>query len=64
MSARVNLGRIVRVGNRLESGGDITLFDMNGALVRRGTRSLSLENLPLRVYFAKGQGSWAKVNIR
>lgn len=64
VSARVNLGRVVRVGNRLESGGDIALFDMNGALVRRGTRSLSLENLPLGVYFAKGQGSWVKVNIR
>lgn len=64
VSARVNLGRIVRVGNRLESGGDIALLDMNGALVHRGTRSLSLENLPLGVYFAKGQGSWVKVNIR
>ena len=62
--ARVNLGRIVRVGNRLESDSDITLFDMNGALVRRGTRSLSLENLPLGIYFAKSRGDLIKVNVR
>jgi hypothetical protein len=62
--ARVNLWRIVRVGNRLESDSDITLFDMNGALVRRGTRSLSLENLPLGIYFAKSRGDLIKVNVR
>lgn len=62
--ARVNLGRIVRVGKRLESDGEISLFDMNGALVRRGMRSLSLESLPLGIYFAKGHGSLMKVNVR
>ena len=62
--ARVNLGRIVRVGNRLESDSDITLFDMNGALVRRGMHSLSLENLPLGIYFAKSRGDLIKVNVR
>ena len=63
-SVRANLGSIVRVGNRLESDGEMALFDMNGALVRRGTRSLSLENLPLGIYFAKGQGSLVKVDVR
>lgn len=61
---RANLGSIVRVGNRLESDGEMALFDMNGTLLRRGTRSLSLENLPLGVYFAKGHGSLMKVDVR
>ncbi len=64
MALRANLGSIVRVGKRLESDGEISLFDMNGALVRRGMRSLSLESLPLGIYFAKEHGSLMKVNVR
>lgn len=59
-----NLGQIVRVENRLEADGDITLFDMNGGLVRRATNNLSLEGLPIGIYFAKCRGNLVKVNVR
>ena len=59
-----NLGQIVRVENRLEADGGITLFDMNGGLVRRATNNLSLEGLPIGIYFAKCRGNLVKVNVR
>ena len=49
---------------RRQTEPDGSVFDMNGALVRRGTRSLSLENLPLGIYFAKSRGDLIKVNVR
>lgn len=63
-SQAANLGQIVRVENRLEANGSITLFDMNGGLVRRATNNLSLEGLPIGVYFAKCRGNLVKVNVR
>ena len=63
-SQTANLDQIVRVGNLLKADGDITLFDMNGALVRRAANNLSLEGLPLGIYFAKCKGNLTKVNVR
>jgi hypothetical protein len=63
-SQTANLDQIVRVGNLLKADGDITLFDMNGALVRRAANNLSLEGLPLGIYFAKCKGNLTKVNLR
>ena len=54
---------IVRVGNRLESAGEIRLFNVNGTLVRKAVGSMSLEKLPLGIYFAKGVGAPARVEI-
>jgi hypothetical protein len=63
-SQATNLGQIVRVGNRLEANGNITLFDINGGLIRHATNNLSLEGLPLGIYFAKCKGNVTKVNLR
>ena len=54
---------IVRVGNRLESAGEIRLFNVNGTLVRKAVGSISLEKLPLGIYFVKGVGVPARVEI-
>jgi hypothetical protein len=51
------------MGNRLESAGEIRLFNVNGTLVRKAVNSMSLENLPLGIYIAKGVDASVKVNI-
>ena len=61
--ARATSG-IVRMGNRLESAGEIRLFNVNGSLVRKAVNSMSLENLPLGIYIAKGAGAPLKVDIQ
>lgn len=61
--ARVTSG-IVRVGNRLESAGEIRLFNLNGTLVRTAINGMSLENIPHGIYIAKGAGALVRVDIR
>ena len=55
---------IVRVGNRIESAGEIRLFNVNGALVRTAINGMSLENIPHGIYIAKGAGTTLKVNLQ
>ena len=61
--ARATSG-IVRVGNRLESAGEIRLFNVNGTLVRKAINGMSLENIPHGIYIAKGAGASVKVDIQ
>ena len=61
--ARVTSG-IVRVGNRLESAGEIRLFNLNGTLVRTAINGMTRENIPHGIYIAKGAGALVRVDIR
>jgi hypothetical protein len=55
---------ILREGNRLESAGEIRLFNLNGTLVRTAINGMSLENIPHGIYIAKGAGALVRVDIR
>ena len=61
---RLATSGIVRVGNRIESAGEIRLFNVNGALVRTAINGMSLENIPHGIYIAKGAGTTLKVNLQ
>ena len=61
--ARATSG-IVRVGNRLESAGEIRLFNVNGTLVRKAINGMSLENIPHGIYIAKDAGASVKIDIQ